>query len=740
MRLRFTATLVAALLLVCSTAALAFDGRVMNKATGKPVPGAEVMIIGMTGSVKTDADGRFSWNPNPSLPFQVLIVLPGGRVTKPMDVTTHDFNTLLTLDVTAVLNEEVTVSAGVAPSIDAAPAAGMTMLSNRDIALRVPNNLNQALENVPGVNQVSEGQAAVPAVRGLARGRTLILIDGARVTSERRVGPSATFMDPFVVDGIDIARGPGSVAYGTDAFGGVISIRTRRPDMSNRAWAGRATGTLGAGVPDRKGGVELSKGYGKGAFLVQAHMRDTEDYEGPETTVLNSGWSDRGFLARLDHQMGRGVVSLGWQSDYARDIERPRNNSAATRFYYPFENSHRFTAGYQIGRVGGLDQLDIQSFFGTFEQRTDQDRIPTASVTRRIERADISANDFSLRAIAKKATGRVRLEFGGDINGRSGLEAHDILIGFDANGNQASLTDNLSTESARRVDTGIFVQADAPVISKVTAAGGLRFDHVGTKNVGGFFGDQSVSHDAWAGFGSIVIGPFDGLSFTGQVSRGFRDPTISDRFYRGPTGRGFITGNPDLEPETSVQFDLGVRYTTGRVQLAAYGYHYRIRNLVERYSTATDFFFFRNRGRAQIRGIELELQADLGQGFSLEMSGQTSRGKALDDNPGAGNTEPWLDDIGPDTVMATLRKRITDKGSAHVRLALLKKDERNGPSEIDSPGVTLLDAGGSWWLSPHLELRALGRNLLNREYYASPDPRFVLAPGRHGSVTFVVQF
>ena len=54
----------------------------------------------------------------------------------------------------------------------------------------------QALETVPGINQVSEGHASVPAVRGMARGRTLFLIDGGRVSSERRVGPSATFLDP----------------------------------------------------------------------------------------------------------------------------------------------------------------------------------------------------------------------------------------------------------------------------------------------------------------------------------------------------------------------------------------------------------------------------------------------------------------------------------------------------------------------------------------------------------------
>ena len=38
------------------------------------------------------------------------------------------------------------------------------------------------------------------------------------------------FLDPSVVEGIDVARGPGSVAYGSDALGGVVSVRTRRAE------------------------------------------------------------------------------------------------------------------------------------------------------------------------------------------------------------------------------------------------------------------------------------------------------------------------------------------------------------------------------------------------------------------------------------------------------------------------------------------------------------------------------
>src|SRR5687767_10695139 len=261
-----------ALLATTASTAFALSGRVTDKRTGQAVAGAEVMIVGLPGAVKTDAEGRFTWTPDPVAPFEVLVVLPDGKLTRPAFIKSLEAGADLTITIEPAVNEEVTVTAGLAPSIDTAPAAGMTMLSGRDIALRQPANLIQALENVPGVNQVSEGQAAVPAVRGLARGRTLIMIDGARVTSERRVGPSATYLDPSLIEGVDVARGPGSVAYGSDAFGGVISVRTRRV-VAKSPLAFQFSGTVGAGIPEKRAAIELSKGLSQGGVILAAHTR-----------------------------------------------------------------------------------------------------------------------------------------------------------------------------------------------------------------------------------------------------------------------------------------------------------------------------------------------------------------------------------------------------------------------------------------------------------------------------------
>ena len=215
--------IVIVLSLVLSGPAAPIDGRLVDARSAAPIAGAEITIVGQRGSVRTDNAGRFRWPITPRMPCIVVVVLADGRVARPIRLSTVDAARELTLAIDAALNESVVVI-GTAPTIDASPAASTTLLTTRDLEMRHPPTLSQALDVVPGVNAISEGQAAVPAIRGLARGRTLILVDGSRAATERRSGANAAFLDPGVARTIEVARGPGSVAYGSDAFGGVIVV------------------------------------------------------------------------------------------------------------------------------------------------------------------------------------------------------------------------------------------------------------------------------------------------------------------------------------------------------------------------------------------------------------------------------------------------------------------------------------------------------------------------------------
>jgi outer membrane receptor protein involved in Fe transport len=489
---------------------------------------------------------------------------------------------------------------------------------------------------------------------------------------------------------------------------------------------------VGAGEPQQRVGAEVTKGFSQGGILFQGHYRDFDDYDSPEGEVFNSGATDQGFLARGEQIMSGGLLSVGWQSDYGRDIDRPRNDSTATRFYYPIEDSHRFTASYGLAQKMGLDRLSFSTFLGTYRQMTDQDRFATEAAPRRIERADVAAGDYHVRASGEKLLSAARLDFGLDLNGRYGLEAEDVIVDFDLAGNQISEMVNPTIEDADRNDVGLYVSAEGAVHPVLSLAGGARVDHVTTQNSGGYFGDRSTSNSAFSGYGTATLGSFGGFSFTAQIARGFRDPVLSDRYFRGVTGRGFITGNPDLEPETSTQFDTGVRYTGQGIRCGFYLYHYEIDDLIERYQDGTDLFFFRNRGSARIRGVELELQADFPHEVNLEVGFQRQSGVALDD-------DAPLDDISPMTFFAQVRKELGPKAFVQMRAAFYAEDDEPGPTEVAMPGWNVFDVSAGYRFDERIELRFLGRNLFNESYPVSPDARAVLAPGISGILSLLVR-
>jgi outer membrane receptor protein involved in Fe transport len=279
----------------------------------------------------------------------------------------------------------------------------------------------------------------------------------------------------------------------------------------------------------------------------------------------------------------------------------------------------------------------------------------------------------------------------------------------------------------------LFAQADAPIARRLRLSGGLRTQAVRNTNAGGFFGNRSVANAAVAGLGAVTVVPFESMTLTAQIARGFRDPTLSDRFYRGPIGRGFVEGNPNLKPESSVQVDLVGRYATGRLRLSGAVYHYRITDLIERYVVGSTSFFFRNRGEARLRGGEAEAQIDLARGFAVEATAQNSHGRdAADGTP--------IDDIAPGAVSATLRYGTAGQPSAYLRVAAVASRADAGPSEVATPAYKMADAGTSWRLRRHLEIRGVARNLLNARYHSSAGPRWVYGPGRQGSVTIVLRY
>ncbi len=482
-----------ALLLVVSLAwadlVAPIEGRLVDGRSGAPIAAAELAIVGQRGSVWSDAAGRFRWLVAPELPIDVVVVLADGRVARSIRVSSIA-GSGFTIAVDAVVTEIVAVT-GIAPTVDASPGAATTLVTADDLQMRHPPTLSEALDTVPGVGWISEGQAAVPAVRGLARGRTLILVDGNRASTERRAGANAAFLDPGAISTIEVARGPGSVAYGSDAFGGVIAARTRGPNPSAGLHV-RFQATSAGGAPERSGDLEVSTGYGSGGLLVAVRARQFDDYEAPTAVVSNSGWRDQGVRARWVHLHGSGRWSVGWQSDLARAIGRPRSDSDVTRVTSPFEDSHRVNGSYERAALAGFRNVRIDGLVASSRQRTDQDRLPTTTRARNVERSDLESRDVQLRLTGERAVGRARLHVGADVQGRYGVKALDTAVAYNLAGAVASTSTTVSIAAAHRTAAGLFAEGQAGLARRVQVSGGLRVDAVRSTNAGGFFGDRIV--------------------------------------------------------------------------------------------------------------------------------------------------------------------------------------------------------------------------------------------------------
>lgn len=731
MRALASRTTVLALALLClARTGSPLEGRLVLKDSGQPLADAQLSLLGRTGHVLTGADGRFVLAPTPSPPFEVLVTLPGGRSTGPIRVTSVP-ETGWVLEVAFGLEEAITVVSPAAPGIEGTPVSGLSLLSRTDVAERAPVNVAQALENVPGASSVSEGAAAVPALRGLSAGRTLVLLDGARVSSERRVGSAASFVDPAVLEAIEVARGPGALAYGSDAFGGVIQLRTRRA-APGTPLGGRLEGTLGGGgAPQQRVSLTLSRGLARGGVLAEGHYRNFEDWQSPQAEVPNSASHDYGLLLRFEHLLGGGLLSLGFQSDFGRDVGRPRDDSQALRVYYPSEDSRRLTASWERGGVGGFSRVGVNGFLGSYTLVTEQDRFASGSAPRSVERADLAAKDFHLRGYLQRPLGATRLEAGVDWNGRFDLEALEAREQYDLGGELAGLDELVAVEDAQRLDAALYASVEAPLAASLLLSAGVRADLVEARNQGGYFGDHQADNGAFSGFAALTLGSLGGFSATAQVARGFRDPTLSDRYYRGPTARGFITGNPDLEPENSLQLDLALRYASEGVRAALFAYQYEIEDLVERYQAEADFFFFRNRGEARVRGIEAEAQLRLPAQLSLQATAHLLSGRVEDD-------QTSLDGIPPEAFTLRLSREL-GRGWAWLRVAGYGRSDDPGPTEQARSGYLLLDAAAGARLGSRVELRALARNLLDEAYLVSPDRRATLAPGRSLLLTLALR-
>lgn len=164
-------------------------------------------------------------------------------------------------------------------------ATPASVLSDRELAVRLQPTLGETLNTLPGVGSTSFGpNASRPVIRGLDGDHIRILengvglIDASATSVDHAVGT-----DPLTIRSVEVVRGPAALLYGPAAVGGVVNVMDNRiPDARiGKAVAGAIEGRYGSADDSRSGGAVIEGGNRGFAYHLDGFTRGSGDLRIP---------------------------------------------------------------------------------------------------------------------------------------------------------------------------------------------------------------------------------------------------------------------------------------------------------------------------------------------------------------------------------------------------------------------------------------------------------------------------
>lgn len=628
-------------------------------------------------------------------------------------------------------SEEVVVTARRHPESAVTVAAAGSVVPSETLAETLAPNMALGLQDLPGVAALgSGGFTLVPTIRGMARRKVLYLVDFARVTSDRRTGPNASFLSPDDIERIEIVRSSSSVHFGSDAIGGVIHAQTRSPEIEEGI-RGDLQVRYGGAHEEKSAGLSVqAAGKGWGAYLAFRGM-DAENYRSPLGEVPQSQYAQSGLFGKIVHTGDRREISLTFIGSRGRNIGKPAVDSRRRPTWYPREDNNLALFRWVEKRAGG-GRLSFQAYANPNFLETRRDTIGDFKTGESFSRTESTDFGFQLSyGIASSAV--LRLETGLDYFGRAGVRSENIETAFDAEGRILSVFRETPYVDGRRTDAGAFLSLDYTGIAGLDLAGGLRFDILGMQaDPGGSGNPLSSNNIAGTGFLAASYRLTEDVVVFTNISRAYRVPGIGERFYTGITGRGMIVAAPDLKPEASLNFDGGIKYVGRRAYAAVYGFINTIDGMIDRFLVSPRVYTYSNVDRGRLRGIECEWEIFPVSGWKVFGNLIVMDGLRLE-------TKSPLNDVPSFRIHAGTRawwRRL----SAEIGLRAQSAKTHPGPAEIAVPAYETVNLRFGWSPSENVRIHALLSNIFNKTYIARPDAEAVEEPGRALSIGLSLSF
>ena len=459
------------------------------------------------------------------------------------------------------VSEEVVVTATATPQEESEVGSATTVITRRDIEENNWKTVPDVLRAVAGATTTQSGGPGAQTslfLRGAASTETLVLVDGVRVNSPFFPGYDFGPLSTENVERVEVVRGPFSALYGSDAIGGVVQIFTRptAEKLSAQLTAEAGNASHHEETAYFTAGSQLWAVAG--TFLNQKSDGDR----------VNDDFQSRSGSVRLERHFGNDATVALEGSLLDGELGLPGPVGAET------PNDRYFQRQAQVSLPATFHPADGHTATAVLGWTSSRPTYETTGY-----REDTDAQTFQARVADTFTVGA------NEITGLAGWERWSVddhdNFGVNLDGSQSTLW-HLGAEDSIRLGPAILT-------------GGVRYDH------------HSQFGDAWSPRATLTwrAGQWKLRASGGS---GFRAPSVGELYYP-------FSGNPNLQPERSVSYEVGVERQLGRFHAATSFFWNDYRDLIV-YDFVRQANF--NVGRARSRGIEVTGRGEVAAWLALD--------------------------------------------------------------------------------------------------------------------------
>jgi hemoglobin/transferrin/lactoferrin receptor protein len=475
--------------------------------------------------------------------------------------------------------------------------------------------------------QKSQLGGGSPVIRGFEANRVLLVIDGVRMNNAIYRGghlQNSITLDNAIMDRVEVVFGPGSVVYGSDALGGVMSFTTRDPLLSS-------DGKLKVKVGQYMRYMSAASGYsahadislGKKRFgsltsLTYSDFGDLQQGANREPFVGNfgsrpwyvvhengidklvkntdtnlqvgSGYTQTDFLQKFLFKQNEFVkhtvnVQYSTSSDVPRYDRLTQVSAGLPKFAeWNYGPQERLLSSYMLylSKKNALyDNARLILAYQKIEESRKDRKFNNPDRNNRIENLDI----FSLNLDLAKKMGKNELRYG--LEGWYNKVQSTAFTENIFSGDQSPLDTRYASGGAVMNSLAAYVTHTLEISDRLILNDGLRFSRIGlnakftdTTFFKFPFKEAKQQNAAFTGNIGVVYMPTTAFRLTGMISSGFRAPNVDDLSKVFESVPGTINvPNTSLKPEYTYNGELGIANRFGGwLNLQATGYYTLYRN------------------------------------------------------------------------------------------------------------------------------------------------------------------